>query len=118
MILIDSLLAPTVPSAPRPKNCARTTSSGSMENAGSTADHAQVAAVLLIQRIDAIEIERLASRARFFCPIENCDAAHGHGQRVDERFCVERPVQSHLHHTDFLILRGEKIHRLMNGLAT
>jgi hypothetical protein len=30
MILIEFLLAPTVPSAPRPKKTARTTSSGSM----------------------------------------------------------------------------------------
>jgi hypothetical protein len=36
MILIEFLFAPTVPSAPRPKNTARTTSSGSTSNSGST----------------------------------------------------------------------------------
>ena len=35
MILIEFLLAPTVPSAPRPKNTARTTSAGSMSKLGS-----------------------------------------------------------------------------------
>src|ERR1022692_4401103 len=35
MILIDSLFAPNVPSAPSQKNCARTTSSGSIEKFGS-----------------------------------------------------------------------------------
>ncbi len=37
MILIEFLLAPTVPSAPRPKKTARLTSSGSMSNSWSTA---------------------------------------------------------------------------------
>ncbi len=37
MILIEFLLAPTVPSEPRPKKTARLTSSGSMSNSGSTA---------------------------------------------------------------------------------
>ena len=36
MILIEFLLAPTVPSAPRPKKTARTRSSESMSNSGST----------------------------------------------------------------------------------
>jgi hypothetical protein len=35
MILIEFLLAPTVPSAPRPKNTARTTSGGSMSSSRS-----------------------------------------------------------------------------------
>ena len=35
MILIEFLLAPTVPSAPRPKKIARTTSSASMSKSGS-----------------------------------------------------------------------------------
>src|SRR5439155_1473993 len=35
MILMEFLLAPTVPSAPRPKNTARTTSSASMSSASS-----------------------------------------------------------------------------------
>ncbi len=35
MILIEFLLAPTVPSAPRPKNIARTTLSDSMTKCGS-----------------------------------------------------------------------------------
>jgi len=36
MILIEFLLAPTVPSAPRPKNMARTTLSDSITKLGST----------------------------------------------------------------------------------
>ena len=31
-------------------------------------------AALLVKRIHAIEIKRLASRSRLFCPVENADA--------------------------------------------
>ena len=42
MILIEFLLAPTVPSAPRPKNTARTVSAGSTWNVSSTASDSPV----------------------------------------------------------------------------
>ena len=48
------------------------------------ADHLHVAAALLVKRIHAIEIERLASRSRLFRPVENGDAAHVRGQHFDE----------------------------------
>ena len=40
------------------------------------------------------------------------------GNTFDERFRVERPIQAHLQHTHFLILRIEKIDCFVDRLAT
>ncbi len=47
MILIEFLLAPTVPSAPRPKKTARTRSSGSMSKSASTGSEVWVTSSMM-----------------------------------------------------------------------
>ena len=47
MILIEFLLAPTVPSAPRPKKTARTTSGSSIEKSGSTSSDSRVTSSMM-----------------------------------------------------------------------
>ncbi len=68
------------------------------------------------QRGDHVEEERLADRARLLRPVEHGDAAHGRGQRVDQRLRRERPVEPHLHHADALAARVERGHGLLHRL--
>ena len=68
------------------------------------AHHPSVAPALLIKRVYAIEIERLASAPRLLRPVEHRDAAHRHRQHFYESLSVERPVEPDLQHAHLLIL--------------
>ena len=81
------------------------------------ADHLHVAAALLVKRVHAIEIERLASRSGLFRAIEHGDAAHIRRQHFNECRSIERPIEPHFQHADFFILRVEKIDGFVRGLA-
>jgi hypothetical protein len=82
------------------------------------ADHLHVTAAVLVKRVHAIEIERLASSSGLFCAIENSDAAHIRRQHFYKRSGIKRPIEPHLQDADFLVLGVEKIDSFVHGLAT
>jgi len=64
-----------------------------------------------------ILVERLAAGARLLGPIQHAERADGLGQRRCEGRGIERPVQTHLQHTDALAVCVEVFHRFVNRVG-
>src|ERR1041384_7774353 len=78
------------------------------------ADDARAHAGVLVQRVDDVEVQRLAARARVLGAIEHRDLLDGRRQRGDEALAVEGAIKAHLEDAD---LFAQRIHGLVRGLA-
>ncbi len=73
---------------------------------------------MLGEHRDDVLVERLAGCARLLAAVEHGNRLDGGRQRVDERRCVEGPIEADLDQADLLALLRQQIHGLFGGFRT
>src|ERR1035438_5076377 len=70
-----------------------------------------------VQRIDDVEVERLAGRSGFLRAVEDGDLLYRSGQRIHEMLYREGAIEADFEKADFFSTGGESFDGFMSGLS-